>query len=97
MAIEFKVVCIDAKDKPFNVDLKDWVIEGETYTVTGVLQHPLQGMYGYLLKEAGFPEDSDFESYISRRFRPVDEQDIEAEEAVRKLLEEVEELTLEEA
>jgi hypothetical protein len=69
-----KVICIDSKNKPKKVPDNEWVVEGETYTVTRIIRMGLQAnTYGFLLKEVQLSSSSfPYEYYAADRFLPVD-------------------------
>jgi len=69
-----KVICIDNSKKPKNVPVKEWVQEGDTYTVTRIVRMGLQkDIYGFLLKEVQLSSKSfPYELYNSSRFLPID-------------------------
>lgn len=91
----FKVVCIDDTRKPNGISQNNWLQKDETYTVTHVQVMARQaGVYGFRLKEIQPDQKSGYDSYNSNRFRPYTEDDAEAERAVMKLMEEVDELQL---
>lgn len=93
--MKFKVVCINAKNKPSEVPESSWVEEHEIYTVILVSRMAKQGMIlGFKLAEVSMPEGCKYQHYMADRFRPATEDDFEAAEAVRKLLEESLELEL---
>ena len=52
----------------------EWIVEGETYTITKVIKMGLQdGKYGVLLKEVQLSADSfPYEYYDADRFLPLD-------------------------
>ena len=68
-----KVICIDNSKKPKNVPVKEWVQEGDTYTVTRIVRMGLQkDIYGFLLKEVQLSSRSfPYELYDSSRFLPI--------------------------
>lgn len=87
--MNYRVICIDAKNRPSNIPIENWIEEGETYTVIDAANMAKQGMVlGVKLSEISLPPTSEFEYYLADRFRPVSEEDLEAEEAVRQLIEE---------
>jgi hypothetical protein len=52
----------------------EWIVEGETYTITKVIKMGLQdGKYGVLLKEVQLSAESfPYEYYDADRFLPLD-------------------------
>jgi hypothetical protein len=69
-----KVICIDSNNKPKKVPDTEWIIEGETYTVTRIIRMGLQpDTYGFLLKEVQLSSSSfPYEYYSADRFLPID-------------------------
>jgi hypothetical protein len=69
-----KVICIDSNNKPKKVPDNEWIIEGETYTVTRIIRMGLQpDTYGFLLKEVQLSSSSfPYEYYSADRFLPID-------------------------
>lgn len=69
-----RAICIDSSKKPIKILLKEWIVEGETYTITKVIKMGLQdGKYGVLLKEVQLSADSfPYEYYDADRFLPLD-------------------------
>ena len=68
-----KVICIDDSNKPKNVPESEWIVMGETYTVTQITRMGLQKeTYGYLLKEIQLSINSfPYELYNAERFFPI--------------------------
>jgi hypothetical protein len=88
-----KVICIDSKNKPKKVPDNEWIVEGETYTVTRIIRMGLQdNTYGFLLKEVKLSSSSfPYEYYSADRFLPIDmivhmEKEKEAETADLELI-----------
>lgn len=88
-----KVICINNSNRPPSIPLKDWPDKGEIYTVVATLPQPVLG-FGYVLEEIAPPADSGFNSYDAARFREATDDDLEAIEAVRELMEEIGEFHL---
>lgn len=65
-----KVICINDRNKPDKVPFEEWIIEGEEYTVTQVVNMALTpGKFGFLLKEVQLGEKSfPYEYYSADRF-----------------------------
>jgi len=65
-----KVLCINDKKKPEQIPQSQWIEEGVIYTVTNVINLPLQsGIAGFLLKEVSLsPDCFPYEFYNSNRF-----------------------------
>jgi hypothetical protein len=68
-----KVICIDDDNKPKNVPIEEWILEGDIYTVTKIVKMGLQkDIYGFLLKEIQLSSKSfPYELYDSSRFLPI--------------------------
>jgi hypothetical protein len=81
-----KAICIDISKKPSKILLSEWIVEGETYTITKVIKMGLQdGKYGVLLKEVQLSAESfPYEYYDADRFLPLDIRLHEKEEEAVK-------------
>jgi len=78
----FKVIFIDADNKPKRISPYEWITAGTVYTVVEVARMSLQqNRYGYRLKEVQLSEQSfPYEYYSADRFAPyVTLEAIEAE------------------
>jgi hypothetical protein len=66
----FKVICIDADNKPKRISPYEWITAGTVYTVVEVVKMSLQqNRYGYRLKEVQLSEQSfPYEYYSADRF-----------------------------
>jgi len=54
-----KAICIDDKNRPNNVPQHEWIVEGETYTITKIVRMGLQdNKFGVLLKEVQLSSQS---------------------------------------
>jgi hypothetical protein len=84
-----KVICIDDKNRPINILPSEWIKEGETYTITKIVNMGLQdGKYGVLLKEVQLRADSfPYEYYDADRFVPLDIRVYEQQEKQEEVLE----------
>lgn len=83
-----RVICINDKGRPADFT-GDWVEKDEVYEVIAATNLANYGIPGFKLK--GMRLDPPYEYYLSTRFRPYTQEDMEAEEAVKKLLEEIQE------
>lgn len=84
----FRVVCVNDRFKPDGF-VGDWIKKGEVYTVVDAKHLAKQRMsIGYKLAELNISEDSMYKFFLANRFRPYSDDDLEAEEAVKELLEE---------
>jgi hypothetical protein len=81
-----KVICINSSNKPAKVPIKQWVKEGETYTIIKLVTMGLQdGRHGVLLKEVQMSADCfPYEYYDADRFVPLDTRVANMEEEVVK-------------
>jgi len=77
-----KVICINDKNRPINILPSEWIKEGETYTITKIINMGLQdGKYGVLLKEVQLRSDSfPYEYYDADRFVSLDDRVANMEE-----------------
>lgn len=93
---KFQVVCVDDKNRPTEIPVHLWIEKEEMYTVKSVQKMVNQpGVIGLVLAEIDLPVECPYDSFRSTRFRPATEDDYAAIEAVKALLEEVEEEFLE--
>lgn len=69
-----KAVCIDSSNKPKKIPSSEWIIEGETYTITRIVRMNLQkDKFGVVLKEVQLSSLSfPYELYDAARFLPLD-------------------------
>jgi hypothetical protein len=69
-----KAVCIDNSNKPSKIPQNEWIIEGETYTITRIIRMGLEkNKFGVLLKEVQLSSQSfPYELYDAARFLPLD-------------------------
>lgn len=87
--MEYKVICINSKNCPSGIPTESWIEEGEVYTVIYASNMARQKLVlGYRLAEISLPTTGDYQYYLADRFRPLTDEDLEAEEAVKQLLEE---------
>lgn len=86
----FRIVCVNDRAKPKGFPAHLWIKKDEVYTVIEAKYLARQHMaIGYKLAEIEIPEDCEYQYFLSNRFRPVDDEAVEAEEAVKELLKEV--------
>lgn len=70
--VKLKVVCLNDKNKPKEIDPRHWVKEGTEYNVLSILVMERQkGIFGFVLQEIDLPEDCPYDSFDSRRFGVV--------------------------
>jgi hypothetical protein len=81
-----KAICIDDKNRPAKVPQYEWIVEGETYTITKIVRMGLQdNKFGVLLKEVQLSSQSfPYELYDADRFIPLDIKIYEKEEETVK-------------
>ena len=85
----FKVVCINDNARPLKYN-GQWIEKGEIYTVIDAKYLAQQRMtIGYKLEEREMPLDSPYQYFLANRFRPLTEDDMEAEAALEELMQEV--------
>jgi len=70
----FKVVCINAQNKPGKIPLTEWIVQGNVYTVKQIVQLALMGNeLGFELEEVSLSPDSfPYEYYSASRFIPLE-------------------------
>jgi len=84
----FRVVCVNDRFKPDGF-VGDWIKKDEVYTVVDAKHLARQRMsIGYKLAELNISEDSAYKFFLANRFRAYTDDDLEAEQAVKELLEE---------
>lgn len=83
-----KVKCIKDSNRPSQIPVEEWIVEGEIYTVIGMVNLPLQpGKLGLLLKEVQLSELSfPYEFYDAERFAIIAEDKLE--EVTQEMMEE---------
>lgn len=83
-----RVTCINSANKPAKIPMEEWVKEGETYTLVGVVKMGLQAnKLGYLLKEVKLSKGSfPYEYYDSDRFAPATEVEVFEEAELEALI-----------
>ena len=81
-----KAICIDDKNRPAKVPQNEWIVEGETYTITKIVRMGIQdNKFGVLLKEVQLSSQSfPYELYDADRFIPLDIKIYEKEEETVK-------------
>lgn len=85
----FKVICINDSGRPNEIPISKWIKKDEEYTVIRMDYMNMQGrLLGFQLEEVSLEGCFPYLYYSSSRFRPLTEDDINAEKAVRSLLEE---------
>lgn len=72
-----KCICINNKNRPFEIPSKDWVVENDIYKITHIFYHPNQGIQGVSLYEKPLNEThKPYESFMLNRFAIL-ESDLE--------------------
>lgn len=84
-----KAICINSSNKPKNIPISEWLVEGEMYTITKIVRMGFQkDVYGVKLKEIELTSQSiPYELYDATRFLPIDllkEKQIKEEEIVKE-------------
>lgn len=91
----FKVIAINTNAKPETIPNNKWIVKDEIYTVIQMDYLNMQNkILGFKLKELNINDCLPYQYFAANRFRPLTKQDQEAEIAVKKLLEETEELNI---
>lgn len=93
----FKVICIDADNKPKKISPYEWLVAGQVYTVVEVARMSLQqNRYGYRLKEVQLSEQSfPYEYYVSDRFIALEQLEAVLQESEKIAKPNLEEADLE--
>ncbi len=87
--MEFKVVCIDDSCRPNDIPTSKWIERNEVYTVIQAdFLNAQNGVLGFKLKEKNLDNCFPYQYFAARIFRPLTRLDLEAEKAVKQLLEE---------
>tara|TARA_R110002126_G_scaffold79669_8_gene197699 strand:- start:2162 stop:2458 length:297 start_codon:yes stop_codon:yes gene_type:complete len=89
MSDPFKVICIDAKNRPKQIPAHLWIEKDEAYTVIDAARLPLAGnKIGLKLEELDISQCFPYEWFMSERFRLPAEDEMEAYNSVSELIEE---------
>jgi len=91
--MQFKVVCINDKDRPDGIPINRWVKKDEIYTVIEVSRLMMQGgMLGFKLAEINIDDCYPYQYFAASRFSPLlPNKDAWVEETLDRLLEEIKE------
>tara|TARA_R110001632_G_scaffold146924_1_gene263936 strand:- start:251 stop:541 length:291 start_codon:yes stop_codon:yes gene_type:complete len=90
MEINFKVICVDAANRPNEIPTSKWVEKDEPYTVIKAEYMNIQnGLLGFELAELDISGCFPYVNFASNRFRPYTKDDEAAMEAVKDLLLEI--------
>ncbi len=88
MKTYFRVICLDASNKPNDIPNSKWVKKDEIYTVIRVVKLPLQNMaMGYELEEIDLKDCFPYQFFSSNRFGILLKDDEWAEEVLSEILE----------
>jgi hypothetical protein len=94
--LPFTVRCLDAKNKPNDIPLSKWVVEGKNYTVIKVAKLLIQGgLVGFKLQELDIDGYFPYQFFAANRFGLAIDTDWNVEKMLEKLLEEAKEEVLE--
>jgi hypothetical protein len=67
-----KVICINDKNRPSDIPISKWIVEGEMYTVVKVMKCNAQGgIYGFQLEEVDLNGCEPYLYFVSDRFSPI--------------------------
>jgi len=93
----FRVICVDDRNRPDGVPTSQWPKKGQFYTVTEVSKMRVQGgLLGFKLAELNIDSCFPYQYYSANRFRiPVFTGNEETEAMLEKLLEEAKKEALE--
>jgi len=68
----FKVICINAKDRPNEIPASMWIVENREYTVTETIKcNPQGGLVGFKLAEVELKNCDPYQYYACTRFAPL--------------------------
>lgn len=85
----YKVECVNDQGKPNDIPNNQWIKKGNQYTVIKADYLNMQNrILGFQLEEVSLEGCFPYLYFAASRFRPLTEDDINAEEAVKKILEE---------
>lgn len=85
----FKVVAIDDSNRPNDIPTSKWIKKDEVYTVIKMdYMNQQAGLLGFKLEEINIDDCFPYQYFSANRFRPLTEDDVRAEEAVKELLKE---------
>ena len=62
-----KVICVDASNKPSDIDKEDWIVQGEEYTIEKIYNNILHNQKSLELKEVKI-KNKKYSGYHIRRF-----------------------------
>lgn len=92
MEVPFKVICIDAANRPNDIPLSKWIEKGQVYTVIEVAKLVIQGgMLGFKLEELNIDDCFPYQYFAASRFGIPANQRPNMEEELERLLEEAKE------
>lgn len=83
----FKVIAVDAANRPNEIPTSKWIEKDEVYTVTEMAYMNIQNkLLGFKLEEINIDDCFPYQFFAARRFRPLTEDDVMAAEKVEELL-----------
>lgn len=83
----FKVICTNSSNRPNDIPTSKWIKKDEEYTVIQMDYMNIQNrILGFKLEEINIDDCFPYQYFSADRFRPLTEDDIKAEEAVKELL-----------
>ena len=89
----FKVICINANNRPNEIPTSLWIERGAKYTVVNAEVMNLQNrLLGFQLSERDLTECFPYTFFAANRFKAFTEEDAQAEKEVEELLMGVDEL-----
>lgn len=90
MAVMFKVMCINDKDRPESIPTSKWIKEKEIYTVIEVSKMLIQGgQLGFKLREVNIDDCFPYQYFSAKRFALVLPKELEGSSFAEKLLNDI--------
>ena len=85
----YKVECVNDQGKPNDIPNNQWIKKGNQYTVIKADYLNMQNrILGFQLEEVSLEGCFPYLYFAANRFKPLTEDDVNAEETVKELLEE---------
>lgn len=86
-----RVVCVNDIGRPNEIPVSRWVKKGDYYTIIKIDKMLVQGgILGCKLKEINNDDLAPYTHFAVSRFRPLTEDEKEAEQSVEQLMKELE-------
>ena len=86
-----KVVCVDDSNRPESLPSSRWIKKDEHYTILEIVKMRIQGgVLGCKLQEINNDDMFPYTHFALTRFRPLSDQELQAEVAVQELIKETE-------